>query len=100
MTDTAQERALRNHRKRLRERGMARFDVLGLDVDRKLIRSLARRLAADDPAAGSIRATLSRALAPEESARGGILAGLRRSPLVGVDLDVTRERTRGRKVVL
>lgn len=100
MTDTAQGRALRNHRKRLRERGMARFDVLGLDVDRKLIRSLARRLAADDPAARSIRATLSRALAPEESARGGILAGLRRSPLVGVDLDVTRERTRGRKVVL
>lgn len=100
MDDTAQARALKNHRKRLRERGMARFDVLGLDVDRKLIRSLAKRLAADDPGARSMRATLSRALAPEEPNKGGILAALRRSPLVGADLDVARAPARGRKIVL
>ncbi len=100
MDDTAQTRALKSHRKRMRERGMARFDVLGLDVDRKLIRSLAKRLAADDPGAKSMRATLSRALAPERPNKGGVLAALRRSPLVGADLDVGREPTRGRKIVL
>lgn len=100
MDDTAQARALKNHRKRLRERGMARFDVLALDADRKLIRSLAKRLAANDPGAKSMRATLNRALAPEKPGKGGILAALRRSPLVGADLDVTRERTHGRKVDL
>jgi hypothetical protein len=98
--DTAQARALKNHRKRLRELGMARFDVLGLDADRKLIRSLAKRLAANDPGAKSMRATLSRALSPEKPGKGGILAALRRSPLVGVDLDLARESTRGRKVDL
>ncbi len=100
MDDSAQARALKSYRKRMRERGMARFDVLGLDADRKLIRSLAKRLAADDPGAKSMRATLSRALAPEKPNRGGVLAALRRSPLVGADLDVARERTRGRKVDL
>ena len=100
MDDTAQARALKNHRKRLRERGMARYDVLGLDVDRTLIRSLAKRLASDDPGAKRMRATLSRALAPEEPSKGGILAALRRSPLVGADLGVAREPTRGRKIIL
>jgi hypothetical protein len=100
MDDTAQARALKNHRKRLSERGMARFDVLGLDSDRKLIRSLAKRLAADDPGAKSMRATLNRELAPEKPNKGGILAALRRSPLVGADIDIARESTRGRKVVL
>jgi len=45
MSDTSQKRALNNYRKRLNQRGMARFEVLGLDTDRELIRSLARRLA-------------------------------------------------------
>jgi len=49
MGDAAQKRALRNYRSRLVKRGMARFEVLGLDADRDLIRSLARRLAEDDP---------------------------------------------------
>ena len=45
MGNTAQKRALRNYRSRLVKRGMARFEVLGLDADRELIRSLAKRLA-------------------------------------------------------
>ena len=32
--------------------------------------------------------------------RGGILAALRRSPLVGSDIDLTRLREEGREVVL
>ena len=99
MTDTSQERALKNYRKRLRERGLARFEVLGLDADRKLIRSLARRLAENGPAAKRLRATVNDTLSGAPK-KGGILAALRRSPLVGADLDVTRVVTRGRKIDL
>jgi hypothetical protein len=100
MGDTAQKRALRNYRTRLARRGIARFEVLGLDADRNLIRSLAKRLAEDDPDAARILESVSRAIAGEPSKKGGILAALRRSPLVGADLDLTRSRGAGRKVDL
>ena len=100
MGNTAQKRALRNYRTRLVKRGMARFEVLGLDADRELIRSLARRLAEDDPEALRIRATVSQTIAGEPPRKGGILAALRRSPLVGADLDVARSHVSGRKVDL
>ena len=48
MGTTSQARALTNYRKRLSKRGMARFEVLGLDSDRELVRALARRLAEND----------------------------------------------------
>jgi len=38
-----------NYRSRLSERGLVRFEVLGLTADRGLIRSLARRLVEDRP---------------------------------------------------
>lgn len=57
MGNTAQRRALDSYRRRLGERGMARFEVLGLDSDRELIRSLARRLAEDGPDAAAARWT-------------------------------------------
>jgi hypothetical protein len=100
MGSTAQKRALRNYRTRLVKRGMARFEVLGLDADRDLIRSLAKRLAEDDPDAARIRADVSRTIAGEPPKKGGILAALRRSPLVEADLDLTRSRETGRKVDL
>lgn len=100
MSNTSQKRAIKNYRDRLIERGMARFEVLGLDADRDLIRSLARRLAEDDPNAARIRATVSRTMAGEPPKKGGILAALRRSPLVGAGLDLTRSRDEGRKVDL
>jgi len=100
MGNTAQKRALRNYRTRLGKRGMARFEVLGLDADRDLIRSLARRLAQDDPDAAQIRASVSRTIAGEPPRKGGILAALRRSPLVGADLNLARPREVGRKVEL
>jgi hypothetical protein len=98
--DTAQKRALRNYRNRLVKRGMARFEVLGLDADRDLIRSLAKRLAEDDPEAARIRAAVSRTVGGEPPKKGGILAALRRSPLVDADLDFARSREAGRKVEL
>ena len=100
MADTAQKRALRNYRKRLTKRGMARFEVLGLDSDRDLIRSLAKRLAEDDPDAVQIRAAVSRTIAGEPPKKGGILAALRHSPLVEANLDLARSHDTGRKVDL
>jgi len=99
MADTSQKRALRNYRKRLGQRGMARFEVLGLDADRELIRSLAKRLA-EDPDATRIRAAVRRTVSGEPQQKGGILAALRRSPLVGADIDTSRRVTPGRKVNL
>jgi len=100
MSKTAQKRALRNYRTRLVKRGMARFEVLGLDTDRELIRSLAKRLAEDDPEALRIRATVSQTIAGEPPRKGGILAALRRSPLVGADINLARAHETGRKVDL
>ena len=93
-----QKRAIQNYRSRLNERGLARFEVLGLRTDRALIRSLARRLAEASPEASRLRATVSQTLAGEPDRKGGILAALRRSPLVGADLDLSRPREEGRKV--
>ena len=98
MANTAQKRALRNYRTRLVKRGMARFEVLGLDSDRDLIRSLAKRLTEDDPDAVRIRAVVSRTIAGEPPKKGGILAALRRSPLVGAGLNLARSHEPGRKV--
>ena len=100
MSDTSQRRALNNYRKRLKQRGMARFEVLGLDADRELIRSLARRLADHGPDAVRIRAAVRRTVSGEPPNKGGILSALRRSPLVGADLNLTRPLKTGRKVDL
>ena len=100
MRDTPQKRAIDNYRKRLNKRGMARFEVLGLDADRELIRSLARRLAGNGPDSARIRAAVRRTVSGEPPRKGGILSALRRSPLVGADLNLTRPVVAGRKVDL
>jgi hypothetical protein len=100
MTDSAQKKALRNYRTRLAKRGIARFEVLGLDADRDLIRSLAKRLAEDDAEAARIRAAVRQTMGGEPPSKGGILAALRRSPLVGADLTLARSHEAGRKVDL
>lgn len=100
MSTTPQKRALTRYRKRLSQRGMARFEVLGLDAGRELIRSLAKRLACDDPDSVRIRAIVRSALSEEQSRTGGILDALRRSPLVGADVDLSRPCTPGRRVDL
>jgi hypothetical protein len=75
----SQNRAIQNYRSRLTERG------------------LARRLAEDGPDASRLRAAVSQTIAGEPPKRGGIMAALRRSPLVGADLDLTRPREEGRE---
>lgn len=93
-----QKRAVQSYRSRLMQRGLARFEVLGLGSDRDLIRSLARRLAEDAPEASLLRATLSQTIEREPTLTGGILAALRRSPLVGQDIERGRTRDEGRKI--
>jgi hypothetical protein len=97
---TSQKQAIRKYRSGLSKRGMARFEVLGRDGDQELIRSLARRLAEDGAEAMQLRTAVTQTLDGSAAKTGGILAALRRSPLVGADLDVTRARGRGRKVSL
>ncbi|MBF0335174.1 MAG: hypothetical protein HQL40_16245 [Alphaproteobacteria bacterium] len=48
-------------------------------------------LAEEDPEATRLRAAASQ-VASEPPKKGGILAALRRSPMVGADLDLTRSR--------
>jgi hypothetical protein len=75
-------------------------EVLGSSADRELIRSLASRLASDSKDAARIRAAVRDAISPEPGQKGGILKALRRSPLVGSNLDIPRPLTEGRKVEL
>lgn len=100
MSSAAQAQALKNYRKRLTKRGMARFEVLGLASDRELVRTLAKRLAEDTPEAAEIRASLTAKPVPDARKKGGILEMLRNSPLMGVELNVTRRRVGARKVDL
>jgi len=94
----SQKRAIQNYRSRLSERGLTRFEVLGLGGDRTLIRSLARRLAEEGPEASRLRAAVSQSITGAPPKKGGILAALRRSPLVGADLNLNRTHEKGRKV--
>ncbi|MFE0756016.1 hypothetical protein ACFW16_18795 [Inquilinus sp. NPDC058860] len=100
MGSSAQKKAIRNYRARLERRGLARFEIMAPDADRELIRALARRLAEAGPEAERVRTTVQRAVAGEPPKTGGILAALRRSPLVGADLDLGRPREEGRGIDL
>lgn len=96
----SQKRAIQTYRTRLGKKGLARFEVLGRDADRDLIRSLARRLAEEGPEAVRLRIAVSQSIAAEPPKAGGILAALRRSPLVGAELELERPREDGRDVAI
>lgn len=95
---SSQRRAIQNYRSRLSEKGLVRFEVLGRDTDRDLIRSLAKRLTEDTPEASRLRSAVSKSMAVDGSKKGGILAALRRSPLVGADLDLKHPHEEGREI--
>jgi len=97
---SSQKRAIQNYRSRLGERGLARFEVLGLDGDRALIRSLARRLAEGGTESARIRDVVTRTISGEPPKKGGVYAWLRSSPLVGADLDLERVRGKVREIDL
>lgn len=99
MSKHSQKRASKNCRKRLNQRGMTRFEVFARRADRELIRSLARALSEDDTKANDVREALQR-IAGNPASKGGILAALRRSPLVGAELELHRPVVAGREVEL
>jgi hypothetical protein len=96
----SQKRAIQTYRHRLSERGLVRFEILGRDADRDLLRTLARRLAEEGPDAANLRAVVSRSVMGEPPGKGGILAALRNSPLVGAELDLKRPHEAGRDVAI
>ena len=95
-----QTRAIQNYRARLSDRGLARFEVLGRDADRDLIRLLARRLAENGPESARLRAAVNDTINGEPPKKCVILAALRRSPLVGADIEIPRRREEGREIDL
>jgi hypothetical protein len=96
----SQAKAVKNYRKRLRKRGLARFEVLGLEKDRDLVRAVARRLAEDSSEAEEMRTAIRQKIAEKPPAKGDILTWLRNSPLMGADLNLTRPFEPGRKIDL
>jgi hypothetical protein len=100
MSNAAQKRAMQNYRARLARRGLTRFEIMVLESDRELIRTLARRLAEEGSEAEKVRSAVKTAVAGKSPKPGNILTALRRSPLVGADLDLSRPREKGRKVNL
>ena len=91
MAQPSQRRAVANYRRRLAEQGISRYEVCGLAKDKDLVRRLAKRLAADDARAAQLRSEMAKQVADEPPRRGGIWAALRRSPLVGANLNLVRE---------
>lgn len=88
MTTSAQSKAVLKHRASLKRRGLGRFEVQGRVADKELLRKLARKLAEEGGEAVKVREVVTRAVGNDHTYRGGIWAALRRSPLVGAELDL------------
>ena len=100
MKADSQNRAVANHRRRLAERGMSRYEVRELKADKEIVRSFAKRLAMGDASAAQLRAGMAQKIAGGSQQRGHILAALRRSPLIGADLNTERESDGARDIEL
>jgi len=100
MPTTSQQRAIKNYRKRLTERGVGRFEVIGRKDDQELIRSLAKRLTEHNAEAARIRAVVKQSIVSKPAKKGGIVAALLRSPLAGSDIKFERAAARERKLDL
>jgi len=98
MEGTAQARAVNNYRKRLKKRGMARFEVLGLKKDRELVRQVARKLAEATPEGEKMRISMRQAVSEKSSTGADLLEILRSWPLA--ELNLTRRFEDGRKIDL
>ena len=98
MRKSPQRRAIDTYRSRLVARGMARFNVVGRDTDRELIRAVAWCLAEGGRDADRLRAAVRQTIADEPPKKGGIVKALLASPLVGAELDLSRPRDEARKI--
>ena len=100
MTSEAQKKAIQTHRKRLRYRGLSRFEVQGRTSDKQLLRDLARKLAEDSSDAANVRKVVETAVAGTNEKEGGIWQALRRSPLVEAGIEFERLRVKPRELEL
>jgi hypothetical protein len=100
MQKSPQHRAVDNYRDRLSRRGLARFEVVGRESDRGLLRTIARQLADEGAAAQKLRAVLRDVMGSPQAGKGQIFAALRRSPLVGAELHLDRPFEEGREIDL
>jgi hypothetical protein len=79
--NASQNRAVANHRRRLTERGIARYEVRGLEQDKELVRKFVNRLAANDPEAQRLRQQVADDVLKKPLSGKEIVEALRRSPL-------------------
>src|SRR4051794_4653280 len=70
LSTISKRRMVKNYRRRLEKKGLGRFEILGLNADRELIRFLAERLSEDDADARRIRATV-KSIVDIDSPKGG-----------------------------
>ena len=91
----SQEKALKNHRLRLKEKGLKRVEVEAREADASLIRQLAKTLRTDGDKAREVRQSLIDLLASEQT---GLKELLLSAPLEGIR--ITRSRDTGRPVEL
>lgn len=96
--NASQKRAITEHRRRLGEQGLVRYEVRGSPKDKELIRKFAKRLAANDAAANRLRTEIAQQV--DAPRRGGIVEALLNSPFAGADLQTQREVTTGRDIDL
>src|SRR5258707_1074645 len=98
--NASQKRAIASHRRRLNERGLARYEVRGLEQDKELVRKFAKRLTAQDAEAVRLRKEVAQQVFNRSLSGKEIWEALRRSPLVGSGINLEREVTLGRDVDL
>lgn len=75
---------------------IVRYEVTELESDRHMIRRRAQRLSERGSDADRIRTKIGQAL----DGKGDIVATLLRSPLIGAELDLTRDRELPRDIDL
>jgi Lon protease-like protein len=85
MAASAQATASRNYRKRLKARGLQRFEVVGRATDKALLRALAAEIAHDSEQAKKLRRELAKAVNP---ANNSVLSVFDRPELRGLDLQI------------
>lgn len=75
------QRRVDRYRKRLAERGMVRFEVLGRKADRELIRSVAKCLAEEEPETDRLRVVVLHCIEGESPRKGRNPSGSATLPL-------------------
>ncbi len=88
------------YRRKLAQTGVRRVEVAVPTQDVPLIRHISEILRDGGAAAATLRDALGAATASGAATGADLVAFFRASPLVGVDLDIERDRSAGRPIEL